>query len=253
MKLPAAPLDFLYVQLDPEGGGVGSADTTAVLRSGDGALLPAIEPRRWLPAIAVASASPESATLAEMKAGDWVHITGVSGDTITIARTETARALQAGEFLLVSLGAYQWQFVMEKLEHLEFALSTRFGGYDGVPQWGNDGAPDALKVIPGSPVSMRVRVNAGVAIVNNEVFRLPVTWTSGVIAAPAAHGRIDLVQAKLGAGGQYDLPAIKTGAESGSPSAPSPDADAIALGAITLAPAQASITAGNITDLRVRI
>ncbi len=253
MRLPAIPLDFLIVQLDPSGSSVGSTDTTATLKSGDGASLPPIAEGRWLPVLAVACTGPEEATLAEMQAGDWLHITDVSGDTITMQRTDTARTLQPGEYLFLSLSAYQWGFLMAKLEHMEFALSTRFGGYDGVPQWGEDGAPDALKVVPDSPSAMRVKVLPGVAMIAGEVFRLASAWTSGTITAPSSNNRIDLVQAKSGAGGLYDAPSIKTGAESAAPSAPAADSGAIPLGEILLTPSHSTIEEGDITDARTRI
>jgi hypothetical protein len=253
MRLPATPLDFLVVQLDPDGGTVGSTETTATLKAGDGAGLPPIAGRRWLPLLAVACTEPEQATLEQMRAGDWLHVTDVSGDTITMHRTATARTLQPGEYLFLSLSAYQWGFLMAKLEHLEYALSTRFGGYSGVPQWGVDGAPDALKVVPDSPSAMRVKVQAGVAMIGSEVFRLESAWTSGTITAPSSNKRIDLVQAKLGAGGQYDAPSIKTGAESADPSPPDADSDAIPLGSILLTSAHSTIEAEDIADLRTRI
>lgn len=253
MRLPAQPLDFLVVQLDPYGEAIGPTETSADLKSGDGAKLPAIDIGRWLPAISVACSDPEAATLAELQAGDWLHVTGVTGDTITVRRTDTARTLQPGEYLFCSLSAYSWSFLLEKVEQLEFALATRFGGYDGVPQWGSDGAPGALKVVPTSPLAMKVKVQAGVAVIDSEIFMLSTDWTSGTITKPSSQNRIDLVQAKLGVEGMYDLPSIKAGSEGTPPSPPSPDSGALALGEILLTPATGYIGEGNITDKRVRI
>ncbi len=253
MKLPAGPLDFLIVQIDPYGSAIGPGETSVGLKTGDGTKLPSIAAGRWLPGVSVNCSDPESATLAEMQAGDWLHVTGVTGDTLTVRRTETARTIQPGEYVFVSLSAYSWSFLLTKLEQVEYALATRFGGYSGVPQWGADGAPNALKVGPTTPALMKVKVQAGLALIDYQVFRLESDWTSGTISAPVSQNRIDLVQAKLGVEGLYDAPAIKTGAEGTPPSPPSPDSGAIALAEILLTPSHTTIQAADITDKRVRV
>jgi hypothetical protein len=252
MKLCAAPLDFVVVRLDVGGDSVGVSDTTATLETDHGAELPAIPSGKWLPLLAVPCLDPNQVTLDEFRGGDWLQVTDVTGDAITFRRTGSAREIAAGEYLFLSLSSYLVDVLTQKLEDVEAYVARIKGGYDGIPRYGADGAPDELKVIPDSPASMRVAVSPGVALVSSEVLRLRALSYTPTLTAPVTQNRIDLVQAFLGTESRLDYCAVKQGAESATPSAPSVDSGAIGLATILLTPSHTTIQAADITDIRVR-
>jgi len=253
MKLPAQPSDFLVLQLDPEGDGATDTDTTADLLAGQGADVPTIATGKWLPAIVVNVNDPDYVRLAEWQDGDWIHITSVSTDTITFARTDTARDLLPGEYVFINLSSYLMGVLFSKLEDLEYLTGVLTGGTDGIPAWGLDGAPDVLKVVQQSTPDMTVKVKAGVSLIGNEVARLRADTDSATITAPVTNNRIDLVQLKAGTGGLADSVSVKTGTENVSPVAPTVDAGCLALATILLTPSHTAIETADITDVRVRL
>ena len=130
-----------------------------------------------------------------------------------------------------------------------FLLSHGAGGGDGVVR---DASTDDLKVTAASPVGMYVNVEPGYALIGNYPYKQVVQTATAAMVAPVTNPRIDLVQANL-----VDwVVSVKTGTESATPSAPSADADSIALGELYLRTAMTSIkdvddsVNGYITDVR---
>jgi hypothetical protein len=249
MKLPAAPVDWTYVQVET---GFAADAVIADLVAGGGASLPVIESDRWLPGVCVYCQDPEAVLLSDLQSGDWLHVTDVTGDQITFVRTSTARVVADGEYIFISLGAYQWSVIMQKIEDLETLVARLSGNYDRVPQYGADGAPDELKVIEDTPPSMKVLVKAGSAIIDGQAYRLREDTLTPTITAPVTNNRIDLVQGVLGVQGALDSISVKTGQENVSPSPPTVDSGAIALATILLTPSTTTIEDADITDVRER-
>lgn len=135
------------------------------------------------------------------------------------------------------------------LEIAYYLLSLAWGGGSGVIR---GAATDDLKVVALSPVSLAVEVKPGYAFISKFPFKLATATQTPTIPAPAANPRIDLIQARLDT---WDI-SVKTGAESASPVAPSPDTDAIALARIYCRVGMTSIkntddaTNGYIIDAR---
>ena len=258
MNLWTSPLDetfdFTVLRFDPTGGTIAAGATTGDVQSGDGALLPTIETDKWIAAVSVETDDPETVTRAELQNGDWLHITGESSDTLTFVRTASARTIQAGEYIFLAFSSFSTSALNKKIEALEAMLhAVGKGGHDGVVRYGTTGTPDELAVEPTSPATMAVLVKAGLAFVNGQVFRLLEEATTGLITAPVSQDRIDLVQAVPGVQSAIDAVSVKTGVEAGSPSVPTVDSGALALGSIYLETTTTTITASEITDQRLRI
>jgi hypothetical protein len=134
------------------------------------------------------------------------------------------------------------------LELVHYLLSHAWGGGDGVIR----GPLDELEVVAQSPASLAVDVKPGYAFIGNQPYKLAATTGTASVTAPTTDPRIDLVQARLDT---WDI-SIVTGTEAPSPSAPSPDSDAVALAELYLRPGMSSIkdtddaTNGYITDVR---
>ena len=253
MKLAAEPLDFVIVQIDADGGNLTDSDTTCDLEAGDGSELPTIEAGEFIPAYVVACNDPEKAALSEFQAADLILISVVSTDTLTFSRTASARAITQGEYVFLSLGAYQWAMTQRKIADLETMLARMTdGGVDHVPQYGSTGAPSELLVEESAPQAMTVDVNPGIAWIDSEITRVREATTSSVVVAPVTNYRIDLVQLVKGVGGLYDSIDIKTGVESITPSVPTVDSGAIALASVLLHIGTTVIEDALITDQRVR-
>lgn len=127
-----------------------------------------------------------------------------------------------------------WDDRIEAALELAFhLLSYAWGGGDGVLR----NVSGELETVALDTPGLSVRVNPGFAFIQNHVYKLAAQTQSPDVAAPSTNDRIDLVQARLDT---WDI-AIKTGAESPTPTAPSPDAAAIPLAHIYCRPGMTSI------------
>ena len=120
------------------------------------------------------------------------------------------------------------------LELVYQLLSLAWGGGSGVLR---GATTDDLKTAATSPAGMSVKVKPGYAFVSKYPYKLAAITETPVVTAPAAHPRIDLVQARLDTWGV----GIKTGAEATSPTPPDADADCIALARLYLRPGMTCI------------
>ena len=135
------------------------------------------------------------------------------------------------------------------LELLHFLQTQANGGSDGVAR---DVTTDDLSVKALSPETLSVEVQPGYAFISEFPYYLAIARTTADVVAPVTDPRIDLVQARLAT---WDI-SIKTGVESATPVAPTPDTDAIALAELFLRTGMTVIkdtddsTNGFITDVR---
>jgi len=224
-------------------------DTTITLYAGQGANFGAEGDVVW-------ARIATGRTLSELQAGETVQCTVGTDDEITIVRDSVEpREHPADSYLYAVLLPEHFQDeihpAINALEvHaalVEGFIADLMGGGDGIIR--NGITPEtntALKVVQTSPVSMKVTVKAGRAIISKRFFDLPEDWESGTITAPVTNPRIDLVQLVLATG----LPAIKTGSENVSPVKPTPDANCLEAGSIALAVSQTDIETADITDGR---
>lgn len=135
---------------------------------------------------------------------------------------------------------------VEDLEALMFRMS---GGFDGIPRYGADGAPNELVATPTSPAGMTITVSTGCAWVDGRPWRLRSTRTSPTFTAPAASTRIDLLVAGWSSGAP--VLTIVQGVEGGS--APSAGSAQMPLAEVSIDVAQTAIESGDITDRRIRL
>jgi hypothetical protein len=135
------------------------------------------------------------------------------------------------------------------LELAFFLLSAAWGGGNGVVR---GATADDLQVLARAVPGLTVEVRPGYAFINRHAYKLAATRETIDIPVPAAQPRIDLVQASLAS---WDI-AVKHGAESATPAAPTPDVDCIRLAHLHARPGMASIkntddgSNGYIVDLR---
>jgi hypothetical protein len=135
------------------------------------------------------------------------------------------------------------------LELALYLLNQVWGGRDGVLRGATTGD---LAVQPTAPASLAVTVLPGYAFIGRMPFKLAAETAAPPVAVPAAHPRIDLVQARLAT---WDV-GLVTGTEAASPTTPDPDADCIALAELHLRPGMSHIAAtddgtnGVIVDAR---
>ncbi len=135
------------------------------------------------------------------------------------------------------------------LELLHFFLAHAWSGVDGVLR---GVTADDLDVKATSPASLSVDAQPGYGFIGSFPYYLSTATGTGDVVAPTTDNRIDLVQARLGT---WDI-SVKTGTEEASPTAPSPDADAIPLAELFLRVGMTSIkdtddsTNGYIIDVR---
>ena len=136
------------------------------------------------------------------------------------------------------------------LELLFFLVSQAWGGGDGVLR---GVTTDDLKTQATSPLGMSVEVQPGYALIGQYPFKLADATETTDVTPPTTDDRIDLVQADLAT---WNV-TVKTGTEAATPTAPSPDADCLALAQLYLRPGMSSIknaddsTNGYIVDARV--
>ena len=135
------------------------------------------------------------------------------------------------------------------LELVMFLLNHAWGGGDGVIR---GATTDDLEVVAQSPASMSVEVEPGFAFVGKFPIKLAAATQSPDVVAPSSLDRIDLVQLCL----DTWTVGIKTGTEDATPTAPTPDADCLALANLYLRPGMTSVedaddsTNGYIIDAR---
>jgi hypothetical protein len=124
-----------------------------------------------------------------------------------------------------ALSHLNWLFdVYHMFKAVHFMARMLFGADDGVVAFAASGSPPvpttSLQVQAESTPSMRVEVLPGAAMMSDNIFYLDSKWTSDTLAAPSSNPRIDIVEVSA----DDNLVKVKTGAESGSPAAPSVDA-----------------------------
>jgi hypothetical protein len=135
------------------------------------------------------------------------------------------------------------------LELIHYLLSLAWGGGSGVIR---KASTDDLKVFATAPASLTAEVRAGYAFIAHYPYKLPATTQIPAVTPPADNPRIDLVQARLET---WDV-SVKAGAAAANPSAPTPDANCIALAHLVLRPAMTVLkdtddgTNGYIIDAR---
>ena len=120
------------------------------------------------------------------------------------------------------------------LELVHLLLNLAWGGGSGVIR---GVTADDLKTVATSPPGMTVKAQPGYAFISKCPYKLAAATETVQIAAPPAHPRIDLVEARLDTWGIT----VKTGTEAASPSPPSTDTDCIALARLYLRPGMTSI------------
>ncbi len=124
------------------------------------------------------------------------------------------------------------------LERVCYLLNLAWGGGDGVIR---GAAESDLQVIPSATPGMSVMVQPGWAFISHLPYHLDVSVQTPAVPEPLTGVRLDLVQARLGT---WDV-SVKTGTESASPSAPTPDTDCIPLAHLFL---RLGMSAINQTD-----
>jgi hypothetical protein len=120
------------------------------------------------------------------------------------------------------------------LELAYFLLNMAWGGGNGVVR---NATTYDMQTAAKSPPAMHVAVKPGYAFISKFPFKLGATTDTADFAAPSAHPRIDLVQARVDT---WSI-GVKTGVEAVSPAAPVPDADCLALAEVHLRPGMTSV------------
>jgi len=120
------------------------------------------------------------------------------------------------------------------LELAYFLLNQAWGGGSGVLR---GVTAEDLRVAARAAPGLSVEVRPGYAFINHHVYRLSQTTETVDVLPPAAHPRIDLVQAALSTGAVT----IKQGAESATPAVPGVDSDHLALAELHLRPGMSAI------------
>lgn len=149
------------------------------------------------------------------------------------AYTKTSWAFQERPVASAKLNTWDDR-IEQALELAHKLLALAWGGGDGVIR---NATADDLLVQATSPESLAVFVEPGYAFISSLPYQLAAQTQTADITAPSANPRIDLVQARLET---WDV-SVKQGVEAASPSAPSADADAIALAQLFLRPGMTSI------------
>lgn len=172
-------------------------------------------------------------------------------DTLTVTRGEdntTAAQHVVGKKAVQWASAYDFQELIDRIDVLTFALAKILGDNEGVQfTYGEND----LKVEAQASPDMTVKVNPGVALVSGQIAAVVSTTNTDTIIAPATNPRIDIIQVA-----QDGTVSVKSGAEAGSPSAPSVDSNNQKLAEIYLRVGATSIkdtddaSNGYITDSR---
>lgn len=143
-----------------------------------------------------------------------------------------------------------WDDRIETALDLAFMLlNMTWGGGNGVVP---GVTAHNLKVVPLGIPGLAVVVEPGCAFISRAPFRLVSSHQTSVVVPPSNQPRLDLVQARLAT---WDV-GIKTGVEAATPTAPSADADCLALARLYLRPGMQAIwaaddgTNGYIIDVR---
>jgi len=143
-----------------------------------------------------------------------------------------------------------WDDRIEAALDLAFMLlSMAWGGANGVVP---GVTANNLKVVPLGIPGLAVVVEPGCAFIARAPFRLVAAHQTPAVTPPTSQPRIDLVQARLAT---WDV-GVKTGVEAAAPTAPSADADCLALARLYLRPGMQAIWAaddginGYIVDVR---
>ncbi len=140
-----------------------------------------------------------------------------------------------GERPVTSAKLNQWDDRIEAaLELLYHFLAHAWGGGNGIIR---GAATHDAKVVATTPASRAVAVRPGYAFISKLPFRLTATTPTPEVTPPTVHPRIDLVQARLDTWGV----SIKTGAETPTPVAPTPDPDCLPLAHLYLRPTMTTI------------
>lgn len=135
------------------------------------------------------------------------------------------------------------------IELVHFLLNHAWGGGEGVIR---GATTDDLATVATATPGLSVEVTPGYAFIAQFPYKLEATTETAMVTPPTSNPRIDLVQARLVS---WDV-SVKTGTEAGSPVAPDPDADCIALAELYLRVGMTSIkdtddsTNGYIIDAR---
>jgi len=174
------------------------------------------------------------------------QVTNRATDTLTITRAQegtSAATHLAGatvDLNVTALYVTELQTAVRRLQAV--VLAAQGGNEDGIIAV--DGSTN-FAVTESTPNAMTVDVAAGAGYANGLPIYLASAETTATIVAPVSNPRIDLVQIT----DQSEVE-VKTGVEAGSPSAPTVDADAIALAEIALTTVMTEITDSEITDVR---
>lgn len=250
MELAADAIDYLILNIAAP---ITAVATTGTVEAAEGLEIPTIPSGRWLSARAVNAASADRITFETWQGSDELLITDVTADTLTFARTATARAISAGELLVFAYSAFEANALKQHALNVEAMLRKMTdGSIDHIPRYDTDGAPNELLVSESAPQAMTVLVQPGHAWVDGYVVGLLEATTSAVIVAPVSTSRIDVIELLRGAGGLLDRVNVVTGVESGSPATPAVSSGGIALASVLTVAATTVITDADITDLRVR-
>lgn len=149
-----------------------------------------------------------------------------------LSYTKTAWAFE--ERPVASAKLNTWDDRIESaLELAQFLHAQQWNGRDGVLR----DAGTRLKAQALSTPGLAVEVRPGHAFISGYPYVLAAATETVDVAAPAAHDRIDLVQARLAT---WNV-SVKTGAEAETPVAPAADTDCLALAQLYLRPGMASI------------
>ena len=175
-------------------------------------------------------------------------------DTFTIVRAQqgtSASAHDAGVLFKQFASIFEVVELQNEVDALRGLLSWTMGNQDGVQR--TDGATDLLTEETGTP-GMTVTIDAGAGIVSDQPVYLASQFTTSTFTAPSVDPRIDVIEID-----NDSAINILTGAEAGSPSAPSTTAGSLKLAEIFHRVGETSIkntddsTNGFITDSRVFI
>jgi len=150
-------------------------------------------------------------------------VVGGGDDTITVERGydgTSATALLDGASLDCVVNNTYHDEIHERMDQIEKMLnimqaSSTSGPADGVLRVYND-----LNVAAQGTPDMTVAVNTGRGFVSGLIVRIDAAENTAAMVAPVTNPRIDIIQIS-----RYSVISIKAGAEAGSPSAPSADAN----------------------------
>lgn len=164
------------------------ADLTFTVRTGEGAAF------ITAPCVAVLSASRK---LSDLENAEHVIVSSIASDVFTVTRDALGDgnniAWPIGTLVLGFWSPLHLKQVTDELDKMQSFLANSIGRtIDGVIR---DSTNSGLKVIQNGTPDLYVKVNAGYAYINDQMFRLAAQATLGPVTPPVSGTRTDCIQA----------------------------------------------------------